>query len=210
MIPLSSRYAAPLLGLLALALVPITAAELRPRFVDPCLDPRALRSVERISGAKPLSERSSETSADVIQWSTGEIEGPLRLEYQVVRSYRSGVRFYQSPVSSLAESLEAEDRFVRHIETPVGTLPVWIIHDFTKGNARLAAYYFIFDREPVRQPLPRVLATSVRQLFLGSAPVTLFLVTGRASREGLDSLEERAIQWLADSWEHYVAACGSP
>jgi hypothetical protein len=63
------------------------------------------------------------------------------------------------------------------------------------------------DDEPVEQPLRADLSNALDQLFRGTRPVTLFLISGTSNAPTLAAFEDHANSWLAAVWTEYQRAC---
>jgi len=211
---LSTRYALPLLALLAIGLVPISLYQLRPRIDDRCASPETLRVTSQIPGTHAAGERLEERAASpgISQWSEGTVDSPVAgvepLRFQIVRFTRT-TRLYLRPTSIVEGDLEPERHETRRIPTPAGTLPVHVILDFTRPRAAVVAYFFVLGNEPSAAPLLPMVGTAFSQLVRGARPVTLYLVSGEASRVHIDAVTERAQEWLVDAFEAHRRACGA-
>jgi hypothetical protein len=208
MIPLSGRYGKHLIVLLLLLAVPMLAAELRPRRRDDCRDPALLFVTSLIEGSKPVGESMPGDSADVIQWSYGELANPQSprnpLRFQIVRSYD---RAYTELNPLLGAPFEAEVHAVEEVQTSSGRIPIHLAIDHTKEPSRLAAWTFVYDGRPVETPLFSILASAPRQLVGGYLPLTILMVDGTTSRGEVEPAAHAATEWLVAAWQHVAMAC---
>lgn len=187
MTPLSTRYAVPLLVLLALALVPVMFHSYRTSHYEDCANPGAL-----------LEPREG----------TIELEGSrvLQLHFRIYRSFEPKY-LYMRPAANLAERFRTDGRKLKWIDAGDEKLPVYMLYEHSGRAIRLAAYTFVYNSRPVAHPFVAQLTSSLTQLFEGTRPLTLFLISGRASRDRLGAMEAAAEEWLIASWNRYRSVC---
>lgn len=208
---LSSRYAAALVAILAVALVPASAQRLRPARIDPCAAPEALRATSMIAGSLPGGERVEKLGDDGhLQWSEGTIESPYRgrppLRFALIRSFDARPLYIRS-TSFIEEKLEPESQRDEEIATDRGPLPITLVTDDTGAVGRTVVYAFVYEGRPVRSPFLAQLRTALPHLLTGPRPLTLLLVSGEGPRGHREELVRRATEWLADAYEYFDDVC---
>jgi len=215
-IPISPRYALPLLGLLLLALIPAVIQQLNPRRIDSCKMPEALKATSLIPGAQARGERLEKRNRNVIQWSEGEIEVEVEMKpgrrrrpelgFQIIRTYDARP-IYERPVSLVEGAPEPEQHFIRQQQTAAGTVPIHVVVDKTGRQGRVIAYLFVYDDEPVAMPFWSQAKNVFRELVTGARPLTLFLVDAKAAGRPTQAVADRATEWLGGAWEYFDEMC---
>ena len=214
MTPLSTRFAPSLCLLLALAAVPVAIHSIGPEPRDECRDPEALADAGAIPGTSAVQavRPPQRAAASTLMWTRAAAKtrapGVSVLDVRILRS--SDPKFlYLNPTGSLFRSSEIAMRPVRlrWIETGGEQLPVHLIRVEDSGRVRIVAYLYASGPRPVASPLGHQLATAFSRFFAPARPLTLFAASGYAPRAQEDALRAAALEWTADAWRHYVAAC---
>ncbi len=214
MTPVSPRYLPHVVALLALALAPVFALQVRGPRPDPCADPEALRDVAPIPGSVLVEEHEAPELEGVFQWTEGGFADPdsggRRMAFHVVRSTDPRT-VYEYPTSFVAEYNEVEPyrASLEWIQRDGERLPVWWVRVRSLGLERVVAYTFVFDGRPVAHPVRAQLASAVPQLLEGRLPMTLLLADGYAARNDREGVEAAVASWLARAWRRHREVCGS-
>lgn len=206
----STRFLVPI-ALLALACGAIVWPRwLSPQRVDPCAHPEVLQVTGLIPGSRPERERKERHTADVVQWSEGNIPDPEfphdPMLYRIVRNYNV-LKASELPLSLMPGSVESESTRLETIDAPGGPLPIHVVRTSGRESFRVIAYLFVFGNEPVAQPFVAQLMGSLRELRGGRRPLTLLLAGGAASSATAVYREQIALRWIADAWQHYRGMC---
>jgi exosortase len=212
--PLSDRWATALFAVCALALAPVVAHTYLHWQRDDCANPTAL--VPAMSGDGAFAARDAQMRHDfgsIYQWREGRIapaNGAPELSYVVIRSYDPKMLYYRGTrrmwkdVSTSGDTLE-------WLETDEGRLPV-VRSQTSNANPRapktVIAALLVYGGEPVDRGWLAQLRAAPGQVVSGARPMTFFAVRGDAPEALLPATEERAHQWLLDSWRNYRAICG--
>lgn len=215
MIPVSSRYAPWVVGMLILALIPVAFHALGGRGPDDCAHPEALVATFMIDRERMRpnhwEEHWERHSASITQWSEARIdlEGSGPLEMHFIRSFdpRS---LYVRPIANLRVALEPELQKTEWVDHEGARLPIQWVYDHTGTESRVVAYLFVYEGRPVNQPFGAQLRSAFAQLVGGPRPLTLLLVSGSARPDHLGLAESRAREWLVDAWDWYHATCAGP
>jgi hypothetical protein len=212
MTPIADRPLLPLLAILLATLVPVFYHAFGDANRDDCADPAGLLAAYRIEGTQEESERWDKHIKDWIQWTEGEINATRSdvepLSFRIIRTFR-GRRVYLRPTIFLPERLEPDHIEVRWIDVDGERVPISIgtVFQHSKRSMKLAAYLFAYEDKPVIHPFREHLASALPQVFGGTRPLTLFLVSGYAKQDQIESIERPALEWLANAWRHYRDSC---
>lgn len=205
---LSSRHARWLVVLLGLCLVPVVAAELRPRRRDDCRNPDMLLATVLIPGSKPRATPPDRRPEGVIQWSEGEVANPLLpsrpLRFHIIRSFD---RAHTSPMGVLEKPIDAESVATESVATHAGELPINVAIDHTRAPSRIVAWVFVFDGRAVASPFLSIVKSAPEQLLRGTLPLSLLVIEGVAPEGGAERVVTAARGWLGAAWEHVAVAC---
>ncbi len=204
---LSSRHAFAVALIAIVCAVPVwyhaTAAPKR----DDCRDPNAFFTAKRLGGAEMQD----------IQWrfEAGDAKGHLRTPTRNrirVRAFRmfDAWRMYGSPMTFGFDSMSyLVPRELRSIEAGPDRLPVhWSTFEMD-GKVHLEAWFFAQGSRPVSHPIAAWASMAWQQLFEGSEPLTVMIVSAVGRPGEMTSLGEAAEAWFASSWKQLRAACDS-
>lgn len=209
---MSSRFARPLVVVLAIAAVPIVLSVVAPRRVDDCvnparlLDPRLIDETSRPLPDEPWYEARSKDRVN------GTIPPKSRresfLEFSIMRGWGLPGRFLQPiPVGRL----EPDRKEILWVESGGREIPIHKVSQQIESETRFAHYMFVYDGEPVLGAFTSRVRSAVHELLTGGRPITVLRIVGRAgSRLSLKPMETRAEEWLAAAWEHYEESCRLP
>jgi hypothetical protein len=212
MTPIASRPLLPLLAILLVSLVPVVYHAYGDANRDDCADPAGLLASYRIAGTRDEAERWDKHMNGWIQWTEGEINAgrsdAQSPTFRIVRTFR-GRRVYLRPTSFLPEKLEPDHVERQWIDVDGERVPIHIgtVFQHSKRSMKLAAYMFAYGDEPVADPFRAQLASALPQVLGHTRPFTLFLVSGYAKRDQMESIERPAREWLANAWRHYRDSC---
>ncbi len=210
MTPLSSRYAtAAALALVAAGTLNLVISQDRTTY-ETCANPNALPRITRQAGFEPRGRMHGRLTDTVIDWAQGTIrKAPSSgspMEVWMIRSIRPA-ELYERPVRFLDRKVSPEAHDLLEVETKRGTIPVHILEDYTVFPGAVVGYLLVYGNEPSGNAFwthARHLWDSVTR---GRAPLTLFLVSGQASRRGSEAAREDVSRVLAGAWENFDAAC---
>ncbi len=207
---LSGRYGLATFLLVALAAFAALRFELGPHGPDACRSPEALRATSLIPGASARGERLEELTPEIFQWSEGRVAHPYLsdrpLDFQIVRAWR-GSALADDPLRFSGLRIEPDAQSAREVALDGRALPVHVVWDRTGPPARIVAYAFLYENEPVASPRAAQLRDLPRALLGGSRPLTLLLISGEALRARSDEVEQSALRWLADAARFAERAC---
>lgn len=207
---LATRFALPLLVVVAVAFGAVLAQRLHPRYVDPCRDPESLRRVERIPGTSLEQEKSGRIA---IQTSGGTLDGDTNasLQFTLIRTFGSRLMFMRPlSLAKLPGVVEAQDQRVEELRTEAGSIPVHVLRTASGDQVVLVEYFYVYGLDPVEQPFVAKAVGAPKEALLGQQPLTLVWASAKVSRAQLGPARERMERWLADAWEHFEAACRAP
>ena len=214
MTPVSTRYIRPSVLLLTVALLPVWAHTLEWRRGDDCADPVALWKATAIEGTlgggegqpPPINEnyRVQRTLGTA---RPGAPDLP-ELEFEILRAYDPKDLYLdaRSP-TRLALQVSSRPPKVRWIAVDGERLPIQLTQVEQSGRSEVVAYLYAWGARPVAHPFRAQLAAALPQLFTGTRPMTLLLVSGYASPVRAAALKDSAIEWLGKAWRHYRGAC---
>jgi hypothetical protein len=207
---LSTRFLLP-----AAALAVVCGAIVWPRWIFPrraetCLRPEVLSVTGLIPGTEPEGERRELLTADVIQWSEGQIPDEQMprhpLVFRIVRSY-SVLKAAEWPLGLMPVRVEAETNAEKIVDAPGGPIPVHLVHSSGHAEFQLVVYAFLFGNEPVANPFLAQLQGALRELRHGRRPLTVLLAGGVATPETVAHREAVALRWISSAWDHYRTMC---
>jgi DNA polymerase IIIc chi subunit len=72
----------------------------------------------------------------------------------------------------------------------------------------VVAALLVYEGKPVETGWLAQLRAAPQLLLTGARPMTLFAVRGDVAEPLVPAAEQRARQWLRDSWRNYRAICG--
>lgn len=202
MIPLSPRYAVPLLGLALFVAMPAWLHASRRLEVDDCRDPEAFARMDDIPATR-IEEGRRSPRVHLLEQTGGIVVGPDRrrpFHFAVLRSF-DPVQLYLQPVTHF----EADERSLAWMEGGGARLPYHWLIDRSKSPPRFAAYVFLYNGEPVASPLAALFADVPGRLLSRTPPLTLALVRGDVTPG--DAARATAEDWLLRLWTHYRDTC---
>jgi len=206
----STRFAAPLLVLLVIALVPVAIYSTVTPSVDGCSQPEGLLRVSEISSSSRLMDNmpgrpwliKDRDFIQRIQGYTGGDNDASEFEFIIMRVYGLPTSFVR-PTTFLPGRFEANLQRSDQLQVGSDQLPVYVD---IQGN-RFAAYFFIYDARPVKSPLVARLSGALQELVKGRRPLTSILIAGEIRGRMSSDLPEEARDWLAAAWSHYQRVC---
>jgi hypothetical protein len=207
----STRYALPLLALLAVAFAASAAQVVFPRQIDTCRSPESMRATDLIPGSVPEGEQLERRGEAVIQWSEGRLAAapasgaPFR--FQIVRSFGSHL-LYLDPLELVDRKLEVHDAEWHEVGTSAGPVEVRVESARARGRVAFVAYFYADGNDPVRHPFLSKLRHAFFEMLTGPRPLSLFAVTGYAAQ--LADARQQATVWLGAAFEHFAASCRAP
>ena len=209
MTTLSTRYAVPLLVLLALALAPVAHHALVDRTLDDCADPAALLDTTAIEGSTP-SHQHDTGRWSLIQWTQGDVDTRglkiPAMRYHVVRSFEPA-RLALGPTETLVTPINFSPARLRWVEADGERLPVHSVYVHSWSGSRVATYLFAYGDRAVENPFGAGLGNAISQLWSGTQPLTLFVIDGAASPKRVVLAEQRQVDWLVAAWQRYREVC---
>lgn len=211
MIALSSRYVVPIAVLAVLTAVPVAMVAGGRRDADDCADPGALRATLLIPGSVPgFSERAPKPGE--LMFGQGTLKPRLSktappLRFAVKRSFEPA-DVTSRPGRMVVHRLEAQKTEFRVLERNGVRLPVHWLEERTRALPAFAAYFYVYEGRPVRNPYRALLGSALRRLVGGPRPMTVFAAGGQAPTALNDAAVRQAEDWLFAAWDHYRAVCG--
>lgn len=212
MIEVSTRYLPAALALILLALVPVAIHSYAGRVHDDCAAPAALEDMDAVLGSFDVVQRQEKVRGSFLQWTQGRVEpagfGVEPMEFRVVRS-ATPRRIYLGPTSLLGKKIEPDEIGVRWIEVDGERLPIHTgtAYHHSKGALQVASWLYVYGGRPVASPFRAQLASALPQLFQGTTPLTIFLISGYGPRRRIDVVSGPSDEWLASAWRHYASVC---
>jgi len=205
-----TRHCAAITALALAALWIVWPRWLAPDHADPCARPDVLTVTGLIRGTVPAGERRERLSRDLIQWSEGTVPdlGAPRdpLVFRIVRNY-DVLKAAERPLMLLPQVVEPEDVSLELADAPGGPLPIHVVKSTGSPGFHVVAYLYAFGNEPVDTPFFAQLGGVFDELRGGRRPLTVFLVSGRATEETLAARRARAIGWIVDAWAQFQVLC---
>jgi hypothetical protein len=205
----STRFAAPLLVLLSVALVPVAIYSTVTPSVDDCSQPQGLLRVSEISRSSRLMDKmpgrpSLIDDRDFVQRIQGYVgsNDASAFEFIIMRVYGLPTPFAR-PTMFLRRRFEANLQRFEQLQVGSDQLPM---HVDIQGD-RFAAYFFIYDARPVKSPLVARLSGALQELVKGRRPLTSVLIVGKIRGRRPGYLPDEARDWLAAAWGHYRRVC---
>ena len=209
MTPIASRYA-PHLLVLALLGLGLTFWLSGPREQpDPCRDPAALRASRTYDARGPLVQRD-DLPPQTLQWDYGVYEprGPhrVRVDFAIVRTYRT-TPILLRPTTVGRKRVLPDRTELRWIGEGEGALPVHLLYEEVTRQPRMAAYFYVYDGEPVASPFRQFLRDGFEILWSGSKPLSMVMATAPTSERTLEATEAATLLWLQRAWKSYERSC---
>lgn len=212
MIEVSTRYLPAALAMILLAIVPVAVHSYGSINRDDCADPAALARMESMLGVFDVVQRPEKLRGTWLEWTMGRVQpsgfGVEPMEFRVVRSLRPR-RIYLDPTSLLNEKVEPDEIGVRWIDAGDVKLPIHTgtVFHYSKGAMQVASWLYVYRGRPVEAPFRQQLASALPQLFEGTTPLTIFLISGYAPRHRIELMTGPSDEWLVAAWHHYTSAC---
>jgi hypothetical protein len=207
----SHRFSLALAALCALALLPVVVhANARLRG-DDCANGAALVPSEAIPD--PIRAAFMAQQFAAVQWREGILppNGNVpELRFAVIRSYEPRLLYYRGS-RRLWQDVAAGGDTIEWLESEDGHLPIVrsrLAGDRPEVPHAVIATLLIYDGEPVETGWRAQLRAAPRQLFTGGRPMTMFTVRGDFGSANSAAAEQRAKEFLLDSWRNYQAVCG--
>jgi hypothetical protein len=209
-IPISGRFAPPLLLLLCLAAIPIVRHTYLGDSRDDCADPQALYDAIRIEGVAEAREIERLHRGARFQVTLGRLEKqPGRIpppRFYILRSF-SPSEFYMQPTYHLRGMFEADRYELEWIDAGEGPIPIQWQMGYTEGRSRAVGLVYVFGSRPVENPFRAQLHTVLDQLLHGTRPLTLFLASGYVPSERAELFRDPAREFFAAAWRYYKSVC---
>jgi hypothetical protein len=204
----------PLLALLLPALFAVWGYSFGGFRSDECADPSALLETGWIEGLESRNEPDGKIPPWLLQDIGGTVatKGPglSALEFRIVRSFDLE-RLYERPVTFFFQwpYLVATQQTLEWIGPQGDELPIYKMYEQTPRFARLGAYMFLYDSQPMANPSLALLSTTFRRVATGHRPLTLVTVSVKFSDSSQEAAEELVEKWLMSASEYYRSVCGS-
>jgi len=203
MIGLSDRYLAPLLAVLLLAAVPVTAHHWVGMPNEDCADPDAMRSLA-IGGGTLIGEFRDKYDYAISQYTRGEKGGA---RFQVVRSVYPQQFFGERPLHMPGFQIDAASH-IEVLRVDGAELPIRVWQRTEMGIAHVAAYLMIYRGEPMASVLRPSVRHAFDALIHGPLPVTFIGIDGYGPAPVAEDLRREFFGWLGAAWTHYRRVCG--
>jgi exosortase len=208
----SDRFSLALAFLCALALLPVAVhANARLRS-DDCANSAALVPVEGV--VDPERAAFMEEQFAAVQWREGVLppngDSPA-LRFAVIRSYEPRLLYYRGS-RRLWREVEQGGDTVEWLESDDGRLPIVRSRPQAERpdmSGTVIASLLVYEDEPVETGWWAQLRSAPRQVLMGSRPMTMFTVRGDVRPDKRAAAEQRAREFLLDSWRTYRAVCRS-
>ena len=213
MIEISTRHLLAALILTLVALVPVSIHSYVGRDSDDCADPAALLQVGKLPGSFDVRERWETRRKAWLQQTQGKVEpsgfGVEPMDFRIVRSMKPR-RIYLRPTTFLPDKLEPDEIELRWVEAGGERLPIHtgVVFHHSRKAMQVASWMYIYEGRPIAHPFQEQVASALPQLFSGTRPLTLILVSGYAPRHRIDRVTGPADEWLAAAWRNYASVCG--
>lgn len=210
MIPISTRYTTPLIGLLLPVAIVVLAQTYWVSPADDCVLPWALRDTDRIAGSRNVKQIAGKLRGTILQWSEGEfpVEGVdvQPLKFRILRS-SSPKQLYRAPANFLREDINVDRTELQWLSSGDVELPVHVVYGHTDYEIQMGFYLFVYDGRPVENPYLAGLMGAPSQWIGGRLPLTLFTISGAANAHFFEATDALAKQWLVAGFEYYREVC---
>jgi hypothetical protein len=204
MTPLSSRYLVPLLVMLLVAAVPVTAHYVVGMSTEDCRDPAALKRLA-INGADGVQEWSSHLSYAVSQFTRGEFHGA---RFVWVRSSVPQPFYGEHPLYTPGRFTDGPSQLER-VQVDGVEVPIRVWQHRVLSNMEITAILTIYDGRPVEDVFEPSLNNAVETMFNGPRPVNFIGITSTGPGLLAAHTQQSLVDWLAGIWTHYQRSCGS-
>jgi hypothetical protein len=208
--PLSGRRGLAASLILALAALAAARIERGPHAPDSCRSPETLRATSLIPGASARGERREDLTPEIFQWSEGRAAHPYLtdrpLDFQIVRGWTAAA-LADDPLRFSRVHIEPDAQSQQELDVDGRPLPVQIVWDHTVRPARIVAYAYLYEGEPVGSPRRALLRDLPRIVGSGRRPLTLLLISGEALAPRTEEVERAALRFLADAARFAERAC---
>ncbi|MFP8879695.1 MAG: hypothetical protein VCE43_09715 [Myxococcota bacterium] len=203
MTPFSSRYLVPLLVMLLVAAVPVTAHYVVGMPNEDCENPAALKRL-LINGANKAGEWSNRYSYAVSQFTRGEVQGA---RFLWVRSSVPQPFYGERPFDTPGRYTDGPSQLER-VQVDGVEVPIRVWQQQVLGHTEVTAIMMIYDGRPVEGVFEPSLNNAVETMFNGPLPVNFVGITGMGPSSVAAASRQRLVDWLAGSWTHYRRSCG--
>lgn len=203
MTPFSSRYLVPLLVMLLVAAVPVTAHYVVGMPNEDCENPAALKRL-LINGANKAGEWSNRYSYAVSQFTRGEVQGA---RFLWVRSSVPQPFYGERPFDTPGRYTDGPSQLER-VQVDGVEVPIRVWQQQVLGHTEVTAIMMIYDGRPVEGVFEPSLNNAVETMFNGPLPVNFVGITGMGPSSVAAASRQRLVNWLAGSWTHYRRSCG--
>ena len=203
MTPFSSRYLVPLLVMLLVAAVPVTAHYVVGMPNEDCENPAALKSL-LINGANKAGEWSNRYSYAVSQFTRGEVQGA---RFLWVRSSVPQPFYGERPFDTPGRYTDGPSQLER-VQVDGVEVPIRVWQQQVLGHTEVTAIMMIYDGRPVEGVFEPSLNNAVETMFNGPLPVNFVGITGMGPSSVAAASRQRLVNWLAGTWTHYRRSCG--
>ena len=209
MIPLSRRYLPHISIALLLTLIPVAVhsyAKLKDR---DCVRPSELFSACNFEGDRESAGRRLNSLFGDVEWCGGILPGQgggPPLDYWILRSY-DPKKLYHLPETGFVRGPAPIERLTEWLQAGGEKVPVHRSYYPRTDGDIFVAYMLIYNSQPIGNPYLAQLLSFPRQLLRGTAPISLFFVSGRGPNGTLAGMEEVGISWLVESFARYRSLC---
>jgi len=210
-IPLSGRYLAPLVALLALALIPVAIRHAGGNHGDACRSPAALYEVSEIPRTEFGRQHPDPTwnVPSAVQWTQGRVlpsfAGGSPMKFDLIRA-ESALDLYAWSRKTLSPDYYVEAAELVPVEAAGESLPVLVQRNH---EGAFGAMLFVEANRPTAAPIAASLRRAARELRGPVQPASVFFVRTPNPLGSHEVKEEDAIRWLRDAWLLYRATCSS-
>jgi len=208
--PVSARFTPALAVLAALALLPVAVHSYARLRVDDCANPAALVPAE--ANVDPERAAYMALNFDALQWREGALapaDGAPELRFAVIRTFDPKLVYYRGTRRLWGDVAPGGDR-IEWLETDDGRVPIVRSHlevERPELPRAVIAALLVYEDEPVETGWRAQLRAAPHQLLSGRRPMTMFAVRGEIRPENREAAEQRAREFLRDSWRTYRLIC---
>jgi hypothetical protein len=186
---ISPRYAAPVVALLALALVPTVIHSYRGVRVDDGLEAAAIAGTLQGMSSSPTARRAGwvRSNFDTDDWIERTYkENRIDVTLFVARSY-DPKRLYHHPELAILRGTQTTPAGISRT-TARPDIPIHVLGTEQNGRHGIAVYALLYDDRFIDNPILFQLRTSLQLLVSGRRPLTLFMTSAFAGNR--DKVEE--------------------
>ena len=210
MIPISNRFALPLLILLLAAAVPVWMNSGSDRYRDDCADPLAFEQMRDIPHIRGVSQYPEQLNSSRIEWTQGYLVEPDESDtlfgVRVVRTF-DPYDMLVKPKRILQQPFLPDIEEVKTMSTPRGEMSVHFGFKVAGRYSEGVAYAFLYRDEPVRSVFWTLLRSAFRPFLGPTRPIATVLLYRAPGVRQPDEMVSDGLESMRTVADHYWATC---